>query len=225
MNVGIVAGLIREATGIGKYAGQRGAAGDWNRARMLHLAEHGNKLLREAGHIDDIVAAQAQIGQSIARLDQLPKLDPHHLVAAAVNRAPLGNRRYFVGAGHEAAARECFKQRGGAFKRYFSRRGHRAQHQHAIRCVLRHRHLDGKVVVVMRQRRLNRLARFRARHAVQLDVAGQRQRDAAVRSHHELGCEIGTPGNVDRDFVAFAEAIGLVGSGLKIAQSFQGILL
>ena len=223
--MGIVAGLIREAAGVGKDAGQGGVAGDWDRARMLHFAEHGNKLLREAGHIDDIVAAQAQIGQRIARLDQLPKLDPHHLVAAAVNRAPLGNRRYFVGAGHEAAARECFKQRGRTFKRDFSRRGHSAQHQHAIRCVFRHRDLDGEVVVVMRKLRLNRLAGFRARHTVQLDVAGQRQRDAAVRPHHELGREIGTPGNVHCDFVAFAQPVGFVGSGLEVAEGFQGILL
>ncbi len=35
-------------------------------ARMLHFAEDGNKALRKAGHIDHVVASQAQIGQGVA---------------------------------------------------------------------------------------------------------------------------------------------------------------
>ena len=49
------------------------------------------------------------------------------------------------------------------------------------------------------------------------------KRDAPVRSHHQLGLQVGPAGKVHRDLVAFAQAVLFVDGGLKVAQSLEGV--
>ena len=58
--------MVGDAAGLSQDTGQRGVEGQGNGAWMLYLAEYRDETLRNAGHIDDIVAAQTQVSQGIA---------------------------------------------------------------------------------------------------------------------------------------------------------------
>ena len=63
---------------------------------MVDFAEDGHEPLPGIGHINHVVAPQPQIGERAPRINKGAQLHGHHLAAAAINGALVGNLRAFV---------------------------------------------------------------------------------------------------------------------------------
>ena len=191
---------------------------------MVHLAQNRNETLCRIGNINHVVAPQPQIGKRAPRINKGAQLHRHHLAAAPVDGALVGNLRAFVGTHRgQAAAGNRLKQRGTPVERDRPGVIHRAQHQHAVGGVFGYCNHRAQVGVIRRQRLFHLARGFFPGQVRHHHFTRHRQGNAAVGTHNQLGLQLRTAGKIDGDLVAAPQSIFLVGSRLKLPQRLHRV--